>query len=142
MKIEHSSVQWPTADKWTLKRRQFWTQVFVLIKYYYCRWGTLLQHVAALTDDLTHVILWCATEKCLYIQRVVFCCFSEKAVDPVVYGLVAVLGLCFVLICYLISLICRDRKHKHDKGISSVRSKWSYFYIICAFSREPRLWDL
>ena len=40
--------------------------------------------------------------------------------DPVVYGLAAVLGLCFVLICYLVSLIYQDRNHKHDKGISSV----------------------
>ena len=58
--------------------------------------------------------------KCLFIQHVVFCCFSEKAVDPVVYGLAVVLGMCFVLICYLVSVIYQDRKHKHDKGISSV----------------------
>ncbi|XP_031424530.1 uncharacterized protein LOC116220700 isoform X2 [Clupea harengus] len=44
---------------------------------------------------------------------------TENAVDPVVYGLVAVLGLCFVLICYLISLIYQDRKHKHDKEVKS-----------------------
>ncbi|XP_042563896.1 uncharacterized protein LOC116220850 [Clupea harengus] len=47
---------------------------------------------------------------------VVFCCFSEKAVDPVVFGLAAVSGLCFMLICYL---IYQDRKHKHDKEVKS-----------------------
>ncbi|XP_031424719.1 uncharacterized protein LOC116220747 [Clupea harengus] len=41
---------------------------------------------------------------------------TEKAVDPVVYGLVAVSGLCFVLIC---SLIYQDRKHKHVKEVKS-----------------------
>ncbi|XP_031424722.1 uncharacterized protein LOC116220749 isoform X2 [Clupea harengus] len=46
---------------------------------------------------------------------------TEKAVDPVVYGLAAVLGLCFVLICYLVSLIYQDRNHKHDKDDANHR---------------------
>ncbi|XP_031424526.1 uncharacterized protein LOC116220699 isoform X2 [Clupea harengus] len=44
---------------------------------------------------------------------------TEKAVVPVVYGLAAVLGLCFVLICYLVSVIYHYRKHKHDKEVKS-----------------------
>ncbi|XP_042563939.1 uncharacterized protein LOC116220748 isoform X2 [Clupea harengus] len=46
---------------------------------------------------------------------------TEKAVDPVVYGLAAVLGLCFALICYLVSLIYQDRNHKHDEADANHR---------------------
>ncbi|XP_041917472.1 uncharacterized protein LOC121681668 [Alosa sapidissima] len=44
---------------------------------------------------------------------------AEKSLSPVVCGLIAILGLCFLHICFLVHLIYQYRKHKHNRDIDS-----------------------